>query len=178
MGKKEIAEFLWTFYPEQDIFANNQERIHNYRKKLGEYIQLDIINAHSYVPHPVKMICQQKNRIVFGLISIHTDIGTKRDINTDIRLMNIREAIHSENPPRNTYFLECILGGVHGINIRDLLSGMDINNGEINRYIIDLKENIKEEWNNTQNWNFHGNNLRANLERSGLLEYFRGLLID
>ncbi len=177
-GKRELAEFLWTFYPEQDISANCHKKIHKYRKKLGEHIQFDTINANSYVPHPVKVICKQKNRIVFGLISIHTDIGAKRNYNNDIRLMTIREVIHTNNPPRNTYFLECILGGVHGINIRDLLSGMDIDNGEMNRYIINLNKNIKEEWNNTQNWNFHGNNLHANLERSGLLEYFPELSME
>ncbi len=171
-GKKGIAEFLWTFYPEQENYANCHEKIYEYRRRLGEHIQFDIINAHSYAPHPVKVICNQKNRTVFGLISIHTDIGAKRDYNSDIRMMTIREAIHSENPPRCTYFLECILGGVHGINVRDLLSGMGTNNGEMNRYLINLKENIKEEWSNTQNWIFHGNNLCANLERSGLQEYF------
>ncbi len=175
-GKRELAEFLWTFYPEQDISANCHKKIQKYRKKLGE--QFDTINANSYVPHPVKVICKQKKRIVFGLISIRTDIGAKKGYYNDIRLMTILEAIHSENPPRSTYFLECILGGVHGINIRDLLSGMDINNGEMNRYLINLKENIKEEWNNTKNWNFHGNNLRANLERSGLLEYFPELSME
>ena len=171
-GKKGIAEFLWTFYPEQENYTNCHEKIYEYRRRLGEHIEFDIINAYSYVPHPVKVKCNQKNHFVFGLISIHTNIGAKRDYNTDIRLMNIREAFHSVNPPRSTYFLECILGGVHGINIRDLLSGMGNKNGEINHYIVNLNENIKEEWNNTQNWNFHGNNLLANLERSGLLEYY------
>ena len=170
--RMEIAEFLWTFYPEQDISTNYHKKICDYRKNLGRHIQFDIINAHSYVPHPVKVTCKQKNRVVFGLISIHTDIGAKGDYSNDICLMTIREVIHTKNPPRNTYFLECILGGVHGINIRDLLSGMDLNNEEMNHYLINLKEKIKEEWNNTQSWKFHGNNLRANLERSGLHEYF------
>ncbi|MFW9989218.1 MAG: hypothetical protein ACFFC3_11220 [Candidatus Odinarchaeota archaeon] len=34
--------------------------------------------------------------------------------------MTINEAIHSGNLGRDTYFLECVLGRVHGINMRDL----------------------------------------------------------
>ncbi len=177
-GEKDIAEFLWTFYPRQDSFTNYQERIHQYRKELGEHIPFEILNAQNYVPHPVKVECKQKNRIIFGLISIHTDIGAKKDYTNDIGLMTFREAIHSENPPRELYFKDCILGGVHGINIRDILSGMGNVNGEMDFYIKNLKEKIKEEWNNTQSWRFHGNNLQANLVRSGLLEYFPEILID
>ena len=175
--KKDIAEFLWTFYPKQDIFTNYQERIHKYRKGLGEYIKFEIINSQSYVPHPVKVKCKLKNRNVFGLISIHTDIGAKKDYTNNIGLMTFREAIHSGKPPRELYFKDCILGGVHGINIRDILSGMDHINGEMDCYIKNLKENIKEEWSNTLNWKFHGNNLRANLIRSGLLDFFPERLV-
>jgi len=177
-GKKDIAEFLWTFYPKQDISTNYQERIHKYRKELDEHIKFEILNAQSYVPHPVKVECKQKNRIVFGLISIHTDIGAKNDYTNDIGLMTFREAINSENPPRELYFKDCILGGIHGINIRDILSGMGDINGEMDYYIKKLKEIIKEEWNNTLSWKFHGNNLRANLVRSGLLDFFPEILID
>jgi len=176
--KKDIAEYLWTFYPKQDISTNYQERIYLYRKELGEHIKFEILNAQSYVPHPVKVECKQKNRIVFGLISIRTDIGAKKDYTNDIGLMTFREAIHSENPPRELYFKDCILGGVHGINVRDILSGMGDINGEMDYYIKNLKEKIKEEWNNTQSWKFHGNNLRANLVRSGLLDFFPEILND
>ena len=174
-GKINISELLWTFYPEQDKYADYREKIMKYREKLGKKIRLNIKNAHCYVPHPVKVICKQINKKVFGLISIHTNIGAKMNQGNNIRLMTINKAIHTKNPPRNTYFLECILGGVHGINVRDLLSGMDINNGEMLPYIFDLKEKIKEEWNNTQNWSFHGDDLLKNLERSGILEYFPNL---
>ena len=177
-GERDIAEFLWTFYPRLDILTNYQERIHQYRKKLGEHIHFEILNAHSYVPHPVKVECKQKNRIVFGLISIHTDIGAKKDYTNDIGLMTFREAVHSEKPPRELYFKDCILGGVHGINIRDILLGMGDINGEMDYYIKNLKEKIKEEWSNTVSWKFHGNNLRANLVRSGLVDFFPEMLID
>lgn len=52
---------------------------------------------------------------------------------------------------------------------------MDINNGEMRHYLTNLKEDIEREWDNTQDWEFHGNNLRKNLKRSGLLEYFPDL---
>jgi len=173
--KRKISEILWTFYPEQDISTSYHEKIYRYRKKLSDHIHYDIIKAHSYVPHPVKVLCKQKDMAIFGLISIHTDIGAKRDYNRDIRLMTIQEAVYSEKPPRKSYFKECILGGVHGINIRDLLSGMDINNGGMRHYLTNLKEDIENEWINTQDWNFHGNDLRKNLKRSGLLEYLPDL---
>ena len=52
---------------------------------------------------------------------------------------------------------------------------MDINNGEMRHYLTNLKEDIEREWDNIQDWEFHGNNLRKNLKRSGLLEYFPDL---
>lgn len=177
-GKKDFAEFLWTYYPKHDISTNYQEKIHQYRQELGEHIKFDIINAQSYIPHPVKVECKQKNKIVFGLISIRADIGAKKDYAKDIGLMTFREAIRSENPPRELYLKDCILGGVHGINIRDILAGMGDIYGEMDQYIKNLKKKIKEEWNNTLNWKFHGNNLRANLVRSGLLDFFPEILID
>ncbi len=177
-GRKDIAEFLWIFYPKQDISTNYQERIHQYRKELGEHITFEILNAQNYIPHPVKVECKQKNRDVFGLISIHTDIGAKKDYTKNIGLMTFREAIHSENPPRELYFKDCILGGVHGINIRDIISRMSGINGEIDYDIKNLKEKIKEEWNNTLSWKFHGDNLRANLVRSGLVDFFPEILAN
>jgi hypothetical protein len=177
-GQKDIAEYLWIFYLKQDISTNYQERIHQYRKELDEHNKFEILNTESYVPHPVKVECKQKNMIVFGLISIRTDIGAKKNYTNDIGLMTFRKAIHSANPPRELYFKDCILGGVHGINVRDILSGMGDINGEMDCYIENLKEIIKEEWDNTQSWKFHGNNLHANLVRSGLLDYFPEILID
>ena len=174
-AEREIAEILWTFYPQQDRSTNYHKKIYRYRKKLGKYIDYNIIEAHRYVPHPIKVISKKLYIPYFGLISIHTDIGAKRNYNSDIRLMTIQKAILSNNPPRKSYFKECILGGVHGINVRDLLSGMDINNGVMRNYFTNLKEDIQKEWDNTQDWNFHGNDLRVNLKRSGLLEYFPDL---
>ncbi len=171
-GKKGISEFLWNFYPEQDISANSQERTYLYRKELGENIKYGILNRQSYAPHPVMVECKQENKVLFGLISIYTNIGAKKDYADYIGLMTFREAIQSENPPRELYFKDCILGGVHGINIRDILSGMGDINGEMEYYIKNLKEKIKDEWNKTLSWEFHGNNLQANLVRSGLLDYF------
>ncbi len=95
-GMKDIAEFLWTFYAQQDSYNSYQEKIHQYRKKLGKHITFEILNAHRYVPHPVKVECNQKKRNVFGLISIHTDIGAKKDNTNNIALMTFREAIHSD----------------------------------------------------------------------------------
>lgn len=52
---------------------------------------------------------------------------------------------------------------------------MDINNREMKQYLTSLKEDIEKEWKMTPNWIFHGNDLCANLKRSGLLEYFPDL---
>lgn len=175
---KNIAEFLWTFYPSREVNLNYGEKIQKYRKKLGKCIKLDIINANRYIPHPVKVKCRQNNKSIFGLISIHTDIGAKKYSHKDIRLMTINEAIRSGNLRRDTYFLECILGGVHGINVRDLLSRMDIDDEKIGRYINNLEERIKKEWKKTQDWEFHGCDLRENLERSGIFKYFPKLSLE
>lgn len=167
-----IAEFLWTFYPDQERDLSYHDRIQRYRKNLGYCIEIDILNVNRYIPHPVKVKYLQENRHIFGLISIHTDIGAKKDFDENIRLMTINQAINSRNPPRKTYFLECILGGVHGVNVRDLLSGMDLNDQKIFCYIKNLKVKIYEEWDSTQDWKFHGDDLHKNLKRSGILGYF------
>lgn len=155
---------LWSFYPDNNDYLSLQEKIHSYREKLK------IIEIHSYFPHPVKIFCQNISKNYLGVISIHTDVGAKGNYNQDINLMTIREAIKSNNPPRDTYFQECILGGVHGINVRDLLFGMD--REEIKNNLINFEENILNEWKVTQNWKFHGDNLLYNLKRSGLGDYF------
>jgi len=167
-----MATFLWSFYPQQEEKVNNHSKILRYRKNLNSYVDYNVIDRPCYIPHPVKIKCQ-KNK--FGLISIRTDIGAKKDFNNDIRLMTISEAIHSESPPRDSYFLECILGGVHGINIRDLLSGLNPNDQEKYCIIKNFEEKIQEEWNKTQDWIFHEDNLFVNLKRSGILEYFPDL---
>ena len=164
-----IAEFLWFFYQDQEGNGNYRDKIQTFRRNLGKCIGIDILNAHCYFPHPVKVQCLQNNRHAIGLIAIHTDIGAKKDYNRNIRLMTISVAAHSKDPPRKTYFLECILGGVHGINVRDLLAGID---QEIYHNMQDLKDKIYEEWNRTQDWEFHGDDLYVNLKRSGILEYF------
>ena len=88
-----IATFLWNFYPYQEGKANYHNKILRYRNNLGSYVDYNVINKPSYIPHPIKVICQ-KNK--FGLISIRTDIGAKKDFNKDIRLMTIIETNHSE----------------------------------------------------------------------------------
>ncbi|KKN13729.1 hypothetical protein LCGC14_1003490 [marine sediment metagenome] len=167
-----IATFLWNFYPYQEGKANYHNKILRYRKNLGSYVDNNVINQTCYIPHPIKVKCQ-KNK--FGLISIRTDIGAKKDFNNDIRLMTISEVTHSKSPPRESYFLECILGGVHGIDVRDLLSGLNPNDQEKYCIIKNLEEKIHEEWNKTQDWIFHEDDLFVNLKRSGILEYFPNL---
>ena len=172
---KNIGEFLWNFYPNREKNLNYSKKIQKYRSKLGKCINIDILNSNSYIPHPVKVKSKNNKRCFYGVISIHTDIGAKKHSYKDISLMTINEAVHSGNLGRNTYFLECILGGVHGINVRDLMLKMDINDEQIGRYTNNLKERINEEWLKTQDWEFHGCNLCINLKRSGILKYFPNL---
>ena len=167
-----MATFLWNLYPYQEEKANNRSKILLYRKNLGRCVDYNVIDKPCYIPHPVKVKCQTNK---FGLISICTDIGAKKDINNDIRLMTISEAIRSERPPRDSYFIECVLGGVHGINVRDLLSRLNLNDQEKDDFIKYLEEKIYEEWNKTQDWIFHKDDLFANLKRSGILKYFPNL---
>jgi len=167
-----VATFLWNLYPNQEEKANNRSKILIYRKNLYSCVGYNIIDKPCYIPHPVK-VKSQKNK--FGLISIRIDIGAKKDFNNDIRLMTISEAIRSKSPPRDSYFLECILGGVHGINVRDLLSGLNLKDQEEYCIIKNLEEKIHEEWNKTQDWIFHKDDLFKNLKRSGILKYFPNL---
>jgi len=173
---KTISEFLWNFYPYQEKNLNHKEKIQEYRIRLGRCINIDVLNSNSYIPHPVKLKMKNNPNCIYGLISIHTSIGAKKDSNNDIRLMNFNKAIHSGDLGRDTYFMECILGGVHGIDIRDLLSIMDIDDEKLEYYVNNLEMRINEEWKKTQDWEFHGSDLWKNLNRSGILEYFPNLI--
>lgn len=145
---------------------------------MGNQIRSNVLNAHSYIPHPVKIKLLEENKYEFGIISIHTDTGAKEDHGNNMHLMTISEAHRARNYPRGSYFFECILGGVHGINVRDLLSGMDPNDQGLYCNLTDLNEKIDEEWKKTQDWEFHGDDLLSNLTRSGLLEYFPDIKLD
>ena len=171
-NSKTIEEFLWNFYPLEEKNQDLREKIQEYRIRLGRCIKSDILYSNSYIPHPIKLKLKNNPKYIYGLISIHTNIGAKKDTNNGIHLMSFNKAIHSGNLGRDTYFLECILGCVHGINIRDLLSTMDVDDEKLRYYVNNLEKRINEEWKKTQDWKFHGNDLRKNLSRSGILEYF------
>jgi hypothetical protein len=173
----DLAEFLWTFYPNEGFKLDFSEKIQQYRKELGSFVDIDILSMGSYIPHPVKLMNEIENNKSYGLISIHTDIGAKgQDYN--IEDMTFSKAIRSDNPPRDTYLQECILGGVHGIDMRDILNGINLHDQKLDKYLTNFRARISEEWKKTQDWEFHGDDLFKNLSRSGMSEKFPNIVSE
>jgi hypothetical protein len=113
---KTLADFLWQIHAEA-----GHDRL-RYRRRLWE---LTGFTSPHYIPHPVRLA--DRSCAVIFVAPGFEGTGTNEIISvrqeTSIReVMNTRETWHRKpNEDQLTYFLSCMLGGVHGINIRDFL---------------------------------------------------------
>ncbi len=114
--KASLADFLWQVHEE----AEHDRLV--YRRRLWE---LTGFTSPHYILHPVRL-ADGSCAVIFlapgfegtgadDVISVRQETGIRE-------VMNTREAWQRKpNDDQLTYFLSCLLGGVHGINIRDLL---------------------------------------------------------
>jgi hypothetical protein len=111
-----VAEFLWRLQVEAG--AN----VVAYRRQL--FALIGYTSPH-YIPHPVHLDAAH-----YALIFLAPGFeGTGADEVISIRqqtgvaaLMNTVETWRRKpNPDQLSYFLSCLLGGVHGVSVRDLL---------------------------------------------------------
>jgi hypothetical protein len=111
-----LADFLWWLHEE-----SGHDRV-AYRRRL--WALTEFTSPH-YIPHPVRLDAERCALIFLApgfegtgadeVIAVRQETG----IHT---VMNPNETWQRKpNNDQLTYFLSCLLGGVHGINVRDLL---------------------------------------------------------
>jgi len=119
-----VAEWLWQLAAEQahDLAA--------YRRQL--FLITGYTSPH-YIPHPVRL-AETGYALIFlapgplgtgtpDVVSIRQQTG----INT---ILNTAETWRRKpNEDQTAYFLSCLLGGAHGINVRDFLVNVGDNRG-------------------------------------------------
>ncbi len=112
-----LADFLWQ------VQAEAEHDIVAYRRRL---FTLTGFTSSHYIPHPVRLA-----EAGYALIFLAPGFeGTGADDVISVRqatgihtLMNTREAWQRKpNEDQLAYFLSCLLGGVHGIGMHDLLA--------------------------------------------------------
>jgi hypothetical protein len=113
---KSLADFLWALHEEV-----GHERV-AYRRRLWA---LTGFTSPHYIPHPVRLDAQG-----CALIFLAPGVeGTGADDVIAVRqetgiptVMNMNETWRRKpNEDQLTYFLSCLLGGAHGLNVRGLL---------------------------------------------------------
>ena len=116
MRGQSLADFLWELHAEagHDLVA--------YRRQL--FTLTEFTSAH-YIPHPVQIV-GEKYALIFlapGFEGTGSDkvISVRRQTGIQ-KVMSTCEAWRLKpNDDQLAYFLSCLLGGVHGINVRDFL---------------------------------------------------------
>jgi hypothetical protein len=113
---KLLADFLWSIHEEAE-----HNRV-TYRRRL--WVLTGFTSPH-YIPHPVRL-GDGRCALIFlapGGEGTGADEVIAIRQATDIQVvMNTSETWRRKpNEDQLTYFLSCLLGGVHGINVRDLL---------------------------------------------------------
>lgn len=113
---KSLADLLWSIHEEAE-----HNRV-TYRRRL--WVLTGFTSPH-YIPHPVRL-GDGRCALIFlapGREGTGADEVIAIRQATDIQIvMNTSETWRRKpNEDQLTYFLSCLLGGVHGINVRDLL---------------------------------------------------------
>lgn len=116
---KSLADFLCSIHEE----AGHDRVV--YRRRLWD---LTGFTSPHYIPHPVRL-GEESCALIFlapggegtgadAVISVRQATGIQA-------VMNTRDTWRRKpNDEQLTYFLSCLLGGVHGINVRDILSSV------------------------------------------------------
>ena len=112
----DLAQFLWRLHEEvaHDVVS--------YRRQL---FRLTGYTSPHYIPHPIRLE-NAAYALVFlapGFEGTGADdvIAIRRQTNMPTIMTLAQTWRHKPNDDQISYFLSCLLGGVHGINVRDLL---------------------------------------------------------
>ena len=174
-----ISEALWKL--SQDTIGNDYyQSISNYREELREKIKY---TSSHYIPHPllIKNLGYAITFIAPGKYGTgNANKQSRKEREEIFHLMNVIDVLKRNDVNKVEfleYFLECILGGVHGINIRDIIDSVSEDSEFFNiLQKILTKELIIEEkkqfantiFGNLERYEYIFGNLDQNLSRSGL----------
>ncbi len=117
--KQRLADFLW------EIQARVEYDPVMYRREL--FVRTGFTSPH-YIPHPVRL-AEGGYALIFlapgfegtgseDVVSVRQQTGVRAVMNTSETWKR------KPNEDQLSYFLSCLLGGVHGVNVRDLLVPM------------------------------------------------------
>jgi hypothetical protein len=158
---KSIGEELWNLFQdnkENDFFAS----IRKYREKLNNKIGY---TSSNYIPHPVYL----KN-LGYAIVFIApgkygTGNANQQSIKDEegiFNLMNVSQVLKRKDVDEKKfleYTLECLYGGVHGINVRDIIEL--INDSD---FMKAIQKNLNQESINKEKSQF-GCKIFGNLEK-------------
>jgi hypothetical protein len=130
----EIAERAGRRLPEYllTIAQNAAFNLDAYRRELYAILGY---TSHGYIFHPIPL---DDGRVAIAAIGSgfhfsghHEVISKRREFNMD-KLLTCGEALALTHLPMDRegqigYFAECVLGGVHGVAVGDLMAGFDAN---------------------------------------------------
>ena len=136
-----LAEWLWR------ISTDCRHHLGQYRREL--YRLTEYTSPH-YIPHPVKLKARGYEILflspgpLFGTGS--ATIRSVRDSTGVSRAFGMEDAWKRKpNADQMTYFLSCLLAGVHGISVRDFLESISGDNSLSRKIQRRLGGSIEEE---------------------------------
>jgi hypothetical protein len=174
---KSLADFLWSIHEEAE-----HDRV-TYRCRLWG---LTGFTSSHYIPHPVRL-GDGSCALIFlapGFEGTGADavIAVRQETGIQV-VMNMSETWRQKpNEDQLTYFLSCLLGGVHGINVRDLLTPVREERTLVKRLRDQLRQRLAMEREqfltvtslSRQHYQQAFGNAEAALQRSGLAEFLFG----
>ena len=136
-----LAEWLWQ------ISGDCRHHLGQYRREL---YRLTGYTSPHYIPHPVKLKAQGYAILflapgpLFGTGS--AIIRSVRDSTGVSRAFGMEDAWKRKpNADQMTYFLSCLLAGVHGISVRDFLESISSDKKLSRKIHRRLQDSIEEE---------------------------------
>ncbi len=177
LAHQDLGEFLWS------LFAEAELNLGAFRQRLFKLVGY---TSPHYVPHPVRL---DDERVAITFLAPGREgTGSERVVSVRVRtghttLMSLPEAWRRKpNRTQLAYFLACLLGGVHGIGVHDLLDPLADERGLSQRIRSALADELRPEvarflqttgLDSTTYGQAFGPPTQA-LRRSGLEEFLKG----
>lgn len=178
-----LGKALWNLFQECIVDNDSNQSITEYRKNLREQIEYTSID---YIPHPLELenLGYAITFIAPGKYGTGNAYQPSRKKQNGISgLMNANDVLKRNDVIKNEfleYTLDCLYGGVHGINIRDIINLIPEESEFLNALQKDLtKESINKEkeqfantiFGNLERYEQKFGKLNQNLKRSGLKSF-------
>jgi hypothetical protein len=177
LKRQDLGKYLWS------VFVDAELNLPAFRQRLFKLVGYTSPHA---VPHPLR-VDSERVAITF-LAPGREGSGSERIVPTRVRtgttaVMTFPEAWQRKpHRPQLDYFLACLLGGVHGINVRDLLAPLANEQGMGQRVRDVLRTEMRHEvarflettgLDTASYWQAFGPPTQA-LRRGGLEEFLKG----